>query len=158
LEKKNAPWNKLINISENYWALLAFVIVLATFLGNNYFSQKLASTTGSKVSPWFTGGEVIRTIQHDQYNTLVHRPVFDSLIWEKKSGFVQVNWEPLERLPDIIEERIDYNDDGREDFLIKLDTQRGRADIIPLSPSVESFEGAYKLKNGWAIRVLLKKS
>ena len=39
------------------WAFLAIFIVLATFVGHDYFSGKLASATGITISPWYSGGE-----------------------------------------------------------------------------------------------------
>ena len=76
------------------WALAALLIVLATFFGNDLFSRKLVATTGITVSPWFSGGPVIKTVDRDGYTILIHRPVFDALIGERKSGFVQVDWKP----------------------------------------------------------------
>ena len=139
------------------WAFLAVFIVLATFFGSDYFSGKLASATGITISPWYSGGEIVRTIDHGAYKTYIHRPVFDALIGEKKEGFIQLKWEPHAGLPLKIQEKIDYDDDRKEDFLITLNTKTGDTTITTQSPTVLSVEGSYKLKKGWAVRILLKK-
>ena len=140
------------------WAVLTIVVVLATFLANDYFSGKFASATGITVSPWFSGGEVLQTSEHDGYRTLVHRPVFDALIGEQSAGFVQVNWEPADRLPSVIEENIDIGRDKLEHFAIRLDTKTGAALLTSQTASVMGLERTYRLKDGWAVRVLLKKT
>lgn len=139
------------------WAVLAVFIVLATFMGNDYFSAQLASATGITVSPWFTGGEILQTADHGVYKTHIHRPVFDALIGEKREGFIRLNWEPYAGLPPVVQETIDYNGDGKEDFLITLNSKTGDTSLIAYDPTVLSVEGPYRLTKGWAIRVVLKK-
>ena len=139
------------------WAFLTIFIVLATFMGNDYFSEQLASATGITVSPWFSGGEVVRTVDHGTYKTYLHRPVFDALIGEKRKGFMQLNWEPYEGLPSMIREQIDYNGDNKKDFLITVDTHTGDTTLTAQNPTVLATEGPYRLKKGWAVRVRLKK-
>ncbi|MCG6536654.1 MAG: hypothetical protein L7F78_18595 [Syntrophales bacterium LBB04] len=147
---------KIKSILGYSWAFLAFVIVPVTFLGNAYFSQKLASATGVTVSPLYSGGEIVRIIDHGAYRTSIHRPVFDALIGETKTGFVQINWEPSAGLPAVIREGLDYNGDNREDFIITLDTATGEATLAADDPAVLSLGKTYKLRKGWAVRVLLK--
>lgn len=139
------------------WALLTIIIVLATFVGNDYFSAKLASATGITISPWFSGGEIVQTIDHGAYKTYIHRPVFDALIGERREGFIQLKCETYEGLPPTIQERIDYNNDGREDFFMTLNTKTGKTTIATYNPTVLSIQGPYRLKKGLAVRVILKK-
>lgn len=138
------------------WAFLTVFIVLATFVGNDYFSEKLASATGVTVSPWFSGGEVVKTVDHDAYTTYIHRPVFDALIGERKEGFIQLNWEPFAGLPPVIQETIDYDGDSKDDFLVTLDTKTGGVSLTASNPTVLSIEQSYRLNKGWAVRVILK--
>lgn len=139
------------------WALLAFPIVLATFIGTSFWAEKLVTIAGLELSPWDTGGEIVQTIDQGGYQRLLHRPVFDGLIYERKKGFVQVDWEATGGvLPAIINDEIDYDCDGNQDFRIRLDTGKNKADLIALSSYVIGLEGIYKLENGRAVRVLLK--
>jgi hypothetical protein len=149
--------SKIKGILGYIWAFSALFLVLATFVGYNYFSKKLASATGITVSPWYTGGEIVRTIDHGTYKTYIHRPVFDALIGERKEGFIQLNWEPFAGLPPVIRETIDYNGDNREDFLVTLDTKTGDTALADCNTTVVSIAKSYRLKKGWAVRVLLQK-
>ena len=149
--------NKLKGFLGYIWALFAFFIVLATFVGYDTLPGKLASATGLTVSPWFTGGEIVRTIDHGAYKTHIHRPVFDGLIGEREKGFIQLNWEPSAGLPPVIREKIDYDGDQREDFLITLDTKTGDTSLTAFDARVRSIERSYRVKKGWAVRVLLQK-
>ncbi len=139
------------------WAGSTILIVLAAYAGNGFFSRQLATATEIKVSPRFTGGEVVKTIEHDSYRTSVRRPVFDGLFGPRSDGFVQVDWRPAATLPPVIQEKIDYDGDGREDFLIVLDTVRHAAAISPDIAGVGSAGQVYKLKDGWAVRVPLNR-
>jgi hypothetical protein len=139
------------------WAAAAIIIALATFLGQSYFSRTLASATGVTVNPWYSGGEVIKTIDHGNYQTAMHRPVFDYLIGETKEGFIQINWEPAAALPQIISEGFDYNNDGKEDFVVALNTTTGEATLTKSNPAILGIGKSYRLRDGWAVRVLLKR-
>ena len=140
------------------WAVLTILIVLATFLGNNYFSQKLAGATGVTVSPWYSGGEVTQINEHGTYRTFVHRPVFDGLVGERSEGFVQVDWKPTDGLPPVIGEAVVLSGDEQVQLSIRLDTKTGMATVDSDSPAVLGLDQAYRLNNGWAVRVLLHKS
>jgi hypothetical protein len=139
------------------WAVLALFVVVATFMGNRFFSRAFASATGIAISARYSGGEIRRTVEHGAYRTLIHRPVFDGLLGEHRDGFIQINWEPLEGIPPIVEEKIDYDGDGKNDFLVRLDTGSGRAELTGLQPSVRSVDKVYRLRKGWVVRVLLRR-
>lgn len=138
-------------------ACISLPIVLATFIGMNFFSETLAKATGVVVSPQFTGGNVINTISHDKYNTLIHRSVFDGLLEEKKNGFVQLEWTPLDKLPSQVKEDIDFDGDGNKDFNVEFDSSTCKAAITSYNPKVTKLEGCYKFKNSIAIRVSITK-
>ena len=67
-------------------AFLALPITLAVFFGMPYFEELLVATTGLEVWPHFTGGEVVRKIEHEGHAIEIHRPVFDGLFCERKRG------------------------------------------------------------------------
>ena len=139
------------------WALLALPIILATFIGQDFWANQLVDATGIHVSPWLTGGEVTQTIDHQQYRTILHQPVFEGLVRPRSQGFVQINWQPVAPiLPDIISETIDYNRDGIADFQIELNTQTNRADLSHKQPYVLGIERVYQLANERVVRILLK--
>ncbi len=137
-------------------AALGLPVTLATFMGMGFWSNGLVATTGLRVSPWFTGDEVARTVAHESYETRIHKPVFQALIGERSEGFVQVDWAPPGRVPALMAEDIDYNADGQVDFRVELDTQEERATITPYTAQVLGLQGTYRLKDAWAVRVALK--
>jgi hypothetical protein len=116
------------------WAALCAILVLATFVGMGVWAQALARATGIKVSPWFSGGEVARTIDHASYQTLVREPVFEGLFAERAEGFVQLEWQPKahQTLPSLIEEELDVDGNGRADLKIQIDTTSNSTQLTPL--------------------------
>ncbi|HOE17215.1 MAG TPA: hypothetical protein PLX02_05795 [Syntrophorhabdaceae bacterium] len=148
---------KIRSILGYMWAGAAVIVVFATFLGSGFFSRTLVAASGVKISPLYTGGEVVRSVDHGSYRALIHRPVFDALIGERKEGFIQVNWEPLAGLPPVIEESIDYTGDGKADFSVRIDTKTGKTMLTHINPQVTSIEESVKLDDGWVVRVQLKK-
>ena len=142
------------------WAALATPVVLATFVLLPPLASALVGATGIRISPWFTGGEVVRTIEHDGYRTEVHRPVFDGLVGEREQGFVQVEWTPAGpgRLPARVREAIDVDGDGSAEFAVDLDVAASRATVEPRSPGVLGLERVYDLGRARAVRVRLRRS
>lgn len=141
------------------WALMAVPIVLVTFMGINFWAEKLVAITGLEVSPRFTGGQVSYTVQHDQHLTLVHHPVFDGLIRERRGGFVQIKWKPNEvLLPMLIDEEIDFDTDGRNDFRIRLNTKTNEAELQAFSEEVVSLDEVLVLGNERIVRIALKRN
>lgn len=137
-------------------AALAVPVVLAVFIGQNYLMNGLVTITGIKVSPWMTGGDVVQVIEHGAYKTSIHETVFGGLLGEKGEGLVQVDWTPAQDLPEIIEEEVDYDRDGKNDFKVQLNTKINQGQITSISPLVVSLEKTYLLKDGRAIRVWIK--
>jgi hypothetical protein len=139
-------------------AVLGLPIVLATFIGEGFWTISLVSATGLRVSPWYTGDEVAHTVTHDGYETRIHKPVFMALIGEQSEGFVQVDWAPAGKVPAQVAEDIDYNGDGRPEFRLELDTNTQQAKLTPYTPQVIGLRGTYRLTDAWAVRVDLKNS
>ena len=142
------------------WAALALPIVLGTFLGMPHWAKLLATSTGIKVSPRFSGGEIVHTNLHEVYETRIHRPVFDGLISERPQGFVQVDWMQRDhqaKLPLEIEETIDYDANGIPDFYAHIDTRRAVITIKPMAENILGLARSYFLENGAVARVELRK-
>ncbi|MGA2171888.1 MAG: hypothetical protein ABSG82_02585 [Sedimentisphaerales bacterium] len=150
--------NRLRKFLAYGWALMAVPIILITFIGMDGWAKKLVDFTGLKVSPLYTGGEVVQTIKHEGYETLIHRPVFDGLVCERKNGFVQIGWKATrDRLPELIDETIDFDRDGKDDFRIELNTTTNNGRLEGYSPGVVSLGKILVLKNERVVRVSLKK-
>lgn len=152
---------KLKSVLGYTWAVFCFLIILATFLGNQKFSQALSRAPFMKINPLYSGGEVEKIVDHLTYKTLIHRPVFEALIGESAEGFVQVKWVFLpgggfKDLPNPIFEKIDYDFDGKDDFEINLNTQTGNASLKAFNLSVLSVRLTTKLSDGWAVRIDLR--
>lgn len=146
---------RLKSIMGYIWAASAIIIVLATYMGNGYFSRQFVAASEIKVNPRFTGGEIVKTIEHDSYRTFIHRPVFDGLLSPRQEGFVQIAWKPAAALPAVMQEKLDYDGDGREDFLISVDTSAQTAAVTSYNSVVGTEAKVYKLRDGWAVRVPL---
>lgn len=140
------------------WAALCLVIVLATFIGLNFWSRSLADGTGIQVSPWFTGGEIRRSIDHGIYRTQLHRPVFDGLVGERSEGFVQIDWVPDENLslPALIDEEFDIDGDGTSEFRVRLDTVAARAELQKNKPWVLGADNVIMADAEQILRVRLR--
>jgi len=140
------------------WAALCFVVILATFLGMGFWERALARGTAIHVTPRFSGGEVLRTIDHGSYRTLLHRPVFDGLIGERSGGFVQIDWVPREKqtLPPIVEEDFDINGDASIEISVRIDTTSGRIQLLPKAPWVLDPEPLIAVDSERILRVRLR--
>jgi len=130
-------------------AALGIPIMIAAVLIWTVLPQvgiQFVSATGLKHSANWSGGEVVRTINHGAYETRVHRTVFDALIGEWSEGFVQVSWSPLDALPARIDEEIDADGDGQADFRVEVDTANKASTLTPYTPWVLGLEGTYRLE------------
>jgi hypothetical protein len=111
-----------------------------------------------KVSPWFSGGEVARNIDHGIYATRIYHPVFAGLIGQRSEGFVQVDWEKTASMPAQIDELVDLDGDGKPDFRIQWNTLTEAVSLTPLGPSVISLRSHSTLSDRFVIRVNIRNS
>jgi hypothetical protein len=138
------------------WALLATPLVLVTFMGMEPLRDRFVAITGLHVHPLYTGGEQAQTIDHPSYQTIVNRPVFDGLIGQRRKGFVQIQWQPKDaNLPDLIDEQVDFDQDGKVDLEIHLDTRANQARLDASDPRVLSIDEVVKVRSGRLVRVSL---
>ncbi len=142
------------------WAGLGIPVILIVFMCPDFWIEKLVVTPGFKVAAWAEGGEIVQTLNHDTYQTQIHRPVFDGLLWDKRTGFVQIDWTSDQPLPDQIDETIDLDRDGRLDVQIVLNTRTNTAALTPIDPRVVSLshEGVLVFEHARTVRIVLKKA
>lgn len=136
--------------------LLAIVLIplaLAVFIGLNDWAKLLASSSGLRISPWFSGGEVIQTRARPGHEMRIHKPVFDALVGERSKGFVQIDWAPKSSVPAKIDETIDIDGDGKADLRVLWNIRADKIELESLAPWVTGLEGHYELSKRYTIRV-----
>lgn len=146
---------KVKMIAGIFWAFLCLVLILILFPGLNSFSGSAAKLPFMKINPNYSGGEIARQIVSDNYTIDIRKPVFDGLIKEKKSGFVQIDWHG--NIPDVIIDTIDYDLDNNVDFRIMIMKKPGKTGIISFNSKVGPVLISTSTSYGWAIRVKVQK-
>ncbi len=68
-----------------------------------------------------------------------------------------MNWTNVkDKLPERIEETVDFNNDNSADFQITINTKNGKTKFTTLSEDVLSLDISSEMKKDWAIRVNIK--
>jgi hypothetical protein len=142
---------RLLSIPAYIWAIICMFLIPITFMGNNFFAQKLSTLPFMKVNPVYTGGDSIRSYQQDSLLITINKPVFESLIGTSRKGFVQVRFSG--ELPGIINSTIDYDNDNKPDFSLKINTVTGDTKLETLSENVTALDVSSKVKDYWITRV-----
>ncbi len=137
------------------WAFAGMLIILMLFPGLNSLSGALARAPFMKIHPRYSGGERMYESVNDCCTLEVRRPVFKGLINDRKDGFIQLEWKGT--IPVVIKDSIDYNCDGKADFLITVDTKLNRSSLKSFSDRVTGIGISTSTSYGWAVRVNLKK-
>ncbi len=148
--------NKIKKILGYTIAISYPIIFILAIISYNLYAKKFVEATGLKISPWYSGDIVIKTIDHDGYKTRIHKPVFQGFITERKFGFVQIDWVIINKIPDIIKESIDFDFDTKIDFYIEYNIKDNKAYIQSLNTDVIGIKGNYKLENSYIARIKLK--
>ena len=138
-------------------AFLLIPVVLLTLMGLTDLARAFMHTTGLTVAPHYTGGPEIARVEHGAYATRLHRPVFDRLIGQADTGFVQIDWDNKAAVPAVLDEAIDYNADGRPDFRLHWARAAGAPELVALAPEVGPLLGHYELADRFAVRVQLRR-
>jgi hypothetical protein len=138
-----------------FWAFLCLILILILFPGLNSFSESAAKLPFMKINPNYSGGEVTKQIILANYSIDIRKPVFDGLIKERKSGFVQVDWRG--NITDEIIDTIDYDLDNIADFRILIMTKQNRTEISSFNNKVGEISISTPTSYGWAIRVKVQK-
>jgi hypothetical protein len=146
---------KLMIFPAYLWAAICILLIPVTFIGNNGLAKHLARLPFMKINPVYSGGDLNYTTDHDGLVIMVNNPVFEALIGESRRGFVQVAFSCQPELPATIEEAIDYDKDGLDDFNVNIDTGSGETTLQPLNKDVLSLNTSSRVKDSWVIRVNL---
>ena len=146
---------KIKIIAGTIWALLCLLLILILFPGLNSFSGSAAKLPFMKINPNYSGGEVAKHIISKNYTIDIRKPVFDGLIKERKSGFVQIDWRGT--IPDDITDTIDYDLDGNADFRIRIGRGVQLAEISSFNCKVRKILISTPTSYGWAVRVEVQK-
>jgi len=139
------------------WSAIILVALPLVFISSDNLARKLVYASGMKISPVYTGGDVAKTIEHADYTSIIHKPVFACLAGETQKGFVQIVWRTKTKLPVTLVEKIDIDGDEKEDFTITFDTSSGKASFNPPDGAARKVMKVYSLKTGMAVRVAIKK-
>lgn len=142
-------------IAGTIWALLCLILILILFPGLNSFSGSAAKLPFMKLNPNYSGGEVAKQIVSGSYGIDIRKPVFDGLIKERKSGFVQIDWRGT--IPEEINDTIDYDLDNKADFRIHITKGLHKTEISSFNDKVGKILISAPTSYGWAIRVEVQK-
>mgnify|MGYP001281237743 CR=1 FL=1 len=137
------------------WAFICLLLIIVLFPALNPLAGAASKLPFMKINPNYSGGEVVNEIKKESYSISIHRPVFDGLIGERKNGFVQIDWKG--ELPQTLIDTIDFDNDSKKDFAIRIDTLNAQSKIIPFSPKVGEIQISTHTSYGWAVRVKLVK-
>ena len=137
------------------WAILGLILIIILFPGLNGMAFSVSRLPFMKLNPNYTGGEVAYQTIAESCTLDIRKPVFNGFLKEKKTGFIQIDWRG--NLPEMIKDSIDYNKDGRIDFLIAIDRKTAKTRIDQLNKDVKGLLISTQTSYGWAVRVGLKK-
>jgi hypothetical protein len=135
------------------WAFAGLLIIIILFPGLTGFSKSLGHLSFMKINPNYSGGDIAFSDTVPGYRLDVRKPVFDGLVGERKKGFVQFDWRG--RIPEIISDTIDFDRDGKTDFVIVINTRESKTSIERLDRRVESVNVSTATSYGWAVRINL---
>lgn len=137
------------------WAFLCLILILILFPGLNSFSGSVSKLPFMKINPRYTGGEVAGQIVAGKCTLDVRTPVFNGLLGERNSGFVQMDWRG--NVPEFIKDTIDYNGDGTRDFCILVNRKESKTVLDSFNPKIKGVIISTPTSYGWAVRVGLLK-
>ncbi len=94
------------------------VAVCVPFVLIGGFSNAVAHA-GLHIDSVYSGGTIARTIQRDGYRIEIYRVVRPRML-ERIEPFVQIAFDPADRLPAQVNEEIDLDGDGRADVRVSF--------------------------------------
>ena len=137
------------------WAFAGLILIMILFPFLSNFSSSAAKLPFMKINPNYTGGEIASKYVTENCTLVVHKPVFDGLLKERKTGFVQIDWRG--KLPEKFIDTIDYDSDRSPDFIIQIDRTSSKTVLNPINSKVINAGISTPASYGWAARINLKK-
>ena len=137
------------------WAFAGLILIIILFPGLTSFSVSVSKLPFMKLNPRYTGGEIAHQIIAENCTLNIRKPVFNGFLRERNSGFVQLDWHGT--IPEMINDSIDYDHDGKKDFCIFIDRKNSKTVLNPLSAKVKGVAISTPTSYGWAVRVALLK-
>jgi len=137
------------------WAFAGLIVILVLFPSLNGLSTTVSKLPFMKINPRYTGGEIASVVTEKNCTIDVRRPVFNGLVSERQTGFVQVDWKG--QVPEIINDTIDYNNDGKKDMIITINRKQHKTDLYPIDHHVKSVAMSTPTSYGWSVRINLEK-
>ena len=137
------------------WAFMGLIVIIILFPGLNGFSLSVSKLPFMKLNPRYTGGEVYKQMISESCTLDVRVPVFNGFLKERKTGFVQLDWRGV--LPDKINDTIDYDGDGVNDFCVTVNRKESKTSFETFNEKAKNIQISTPTSYGWAVRVSLSK-
>ena len=137
------------------WAFAGLILIIILFPGLNGFSVSVSKLPFMKLNPRYTGGEIASQMITGSCTLDIKKPVFNGLLKDRKSGFVQLDWRG--NIPEMIIDSIDYDTDGNNDFCISVNRKDYKTDIVSFNKKVKSVVISTPTSYGWSVRIGLLK-
>jgi len=145
---------KILAIIAYIWAIACLIVLLAAFMKNDTFAREMAKLPFIKLHPVYSGGVQAKVINEPGMEIIINKPVFDRIIGQSKTGFVQVKFtSTTDTLPPVIKKDIDYNFDNAVDFGVEINTSTGETKLHQINRLVKDLNVSSRVKKSWVIRV-----
>ena len=123
--------------------------VLVPFLLMGLFTNGFTKL-GLHVDQMYSGGPTARTIQEGGYTVTIHKAVYPHLLQTEKP-FVQIDWKPVNALPQHVSDAVDVDGDGQPDVRVSFDVPKDpktplRVDVDTLNPRYQAMRNVEKQK------------
>ena len=162
---------RVMEVLGNTGAVLTLVAaVLTPFLLYELFAKGVAAT-GVRIDPMYSGGDTSHVIERGTYRIIVNRPVPRRAPLQRVDSFVQLTWTPAARLPDVVNDEVDLDRDGKPDLAARFEVPKElgkelRVDVAALSGlvkpmanvSTDSFSALIvRVRDGIVVRIPLQR-
>ena len=137
------------------WAFAGLILIIILFPGLNSYSVSVSKLPFMKINPRYTGGEIATHLISDKCTLDIRKPVFNGILKERTSGFVQMDWRG--KIPETIKDSIDFNNDGQKDFFIQVNRTKSESHLEIYNSRVKKILVSTPTSYGWAVRVGLSK-